>query len=97
MTHETPDTDSPIITDSNLSWKAKGLFAFLSLYPKDSPLSREILANASRDGHTALQSAIAELKAKGYLRICPCRDPLTKRITGWTYELYPYPKRRTGK
>lgn len=97
MTHQTPNTNSPIISDQTLSWKAKGLFAFLLLYPKDLPLSREILARASQDGHTALSSAIAELKSKGYLDIYPHRDPQTQRIKGWTYQLNLRPKRGARK
>ncbi len=57
------------IFDSNLSLKAKGLLTMLVLYPNKEQIKKENLLFFNLDGKKSLNTAIRELKDKGYLEI----------------------------
>lgn len=56
------------LQDNRLSWKAKGLHAYMLSMPDDWRFYDEELQNHARDGKDALKSAIKELKNFGYMK-----------------------------
>lgn len=60
--------DNTFIQDANLSWKAKGLMAYLLSLPDDWVIHFSEIEKHSTDGKAALRSAINELKEHGYLK-----------------------------
>jgi DnaD/phage-associated family protein len=54
--------------DDRLSWKAKGLLAYMLSMPNDWKFYDDELVKHARDGKDALKSAIKELKQYGYMR-----------------------------
>jgi hypothetical protein len=58
--------DRTAINDSRLSFKAKGLLAYLLDKPDDWRIDRDELAKVGPDGITAIRSAISELIRAGY-------------------------------
>jgi hypothetical protein len=56
-----------ILNDKNLSFKAKGLFAFIYSKPSGWDFSAERIAAQSGDGETSVTSGLEELESRGYL------------------------------
>lgn len=77
------------LQNPTLSWKATGLYAFLCSLPDGWRASREHLKWCKTDGRTATESAMKELRVKGYLH------PLTRRLPNGRFEkivlFYPEP------
>jgi hypothetical protein len=61
--------DKRPLENPDLSWKAKGLLAYLLAKPDDWQIRMEQLANASTDGMKAVRSALAELKEAGHAEL----------------------------
>lgn len=59
--------DKTSLRDDRLSWKAKGLHAYMLSMPDDWTFYDNELSNHARDGKDALKSAIKELSAHGYM------------------------------
>ena len=60
--------DNTCLRDPNLSWKAKGLFAYLLSLPDNWQIYQKDLVNRATDGDTSLRSGIIELEKAGYLK-----------------------------
>lgn len=60
--------DNTVLKDNRLTWKAKGLMAYLLSLPDDWEVHFSEIEKHSTDGKSALRSAINELKQYGYLR-----------------------------
>lgn len=58
-----------VLDHDDLSWKAKGLYAFLATKPAGWSPSRARLLLAAADGHRALDTGLKELKQAGLLEI----------------------------
>lgn len=56
-----------ILRDTRLSFKARGLAAYLLTMPNDWQINREHLAKQSPDGIASVRSALKELRDKGYI------------------------------
>ena len=71
------------LRDKNLSLKAKGLYAQITMYLSipDFTLYKSALNNASSDGETSFNTAFNELKKAGYLKIYKMQTP-----NGFVYE-----------
>ena len=84
-----------ILRDDRLSWKARGVAAYLLSMPDDWSISVAGLVNASvLDGRTNAENALRELAAAGYLvrrRVC---DPVSGRFT-WESVLHEKPVEST--
>jgi hypothetical protein len=61
--------DNAVLRDRNLSWKAKGLFGFLSSCSSSYRLTIRRLAEQAGDGRESTMSAVRELQRCGYLEI----------------------------
>lgn len=55
------------LRDQSMSWKAKGLHAYLMTLPDDWRVNIADLQNRSSDGRESVRSAIAELIKRGYI------------------------------
>ncbi|WP_338209345.1 DnaD domain protein [Lactiplantibacillus paraxiangfangensis] len=60
--------DNQIIRDETLSWKAKGVFAYLWSMPENWDFYETEVMTHAKDGRDALRSAIKELQVAGYMR-----------------------------
>lgn len=56
-----------IVEDSRLSWKAKGIMAYLASRPQGWKINETDLINRSTDGRDAVRAGLNELTEAGYL------------------------------
>ncbi|QGH73071.1 MAG: DnaA [Podoviridae sp. ctviO18] len=56
-----------VLNDKSLSWKAKGLFAYLFSKPDGWQFSGDRISKDSSDGRKATHSGLKELEDKGYI------------------------------
>ena len=59
--------NNTFLRDDKLSWKAKGLFAYILSLPEDWKIYLNELQTHATDGETSLRSAIKELTDNGYI------------------------------
>ncbi|KUL23210.1 hypothetical protein [Streptomyces regalis] len=71
------------LEDSRLSFRARGILAFLIAKPDDWKVRAESIANAGKEGRDAVQGALRELRNCGYYRVVTERlaDGTLTRIT----------------
>ncbi|MGI9298600.1 MAG: hypothetical protein ACR2QC_11995 [Gammaproteobacteria bacterium] len=78
--------------DDLLSWKARGLLAFILVKPDGWEIRKRQLINSSHhDGETSVQSALKELVRAGYAKLIRYRDAKSGQIPGSRYEISDYP------
>lgn len=77
------------IENPKLSWKAKGLLAYLISRPDDWVVRFRDLVNRSPDGGHTVRGAMKELKAAGHVQVIAERDG--GRVKRWIYEVYELP------
>jgi hypothetical protein len=65
--------NNTILNDSRLSWKARGLAAYLLTKPDNWNISREHLETQAPDGSASVRSALKELRNLGYITSEPGR------------------------
>ena len=82
--------DNTFLKDIELSWKAKGLFAYILSLPEDWKIYMSDLQNRATDGETALRSAIKELTEKGYIKQTRLKDE-QGRWASYAYEIIEKP------
>lgn len=56
-----------LLEDESLSWKAKGLWAYLQSRPADWSVREKDLVTRSKDGRDSVRSALQELQDSGWL------------------------------
>lgn len=77
------------IRDRQLSWKAKGLLAYLLSMPDDWQIYETELIKHTTDGRDATRSAIKELIAAGYIERSKARIRDEKGLLkGYEYRIY---------
>jgi len=74
--------DKRLVEDATLSWKDKGLMAYLLSRPDDWEIRVADLVRCSPGGENAVRSGLRELERHGYLVRRQCRDAATGRFTG---------------
>lgn len=79
------------LNDPNLSYKAKGILAYLMSKPDDWKVIVADLANHSTDGEFAVRSGLKELIDNGYANFQRERDPETMVYTEGSYNVYESP------
>ncbi|ANA80168.1 helix-turn-helix domain-containing protein [Paenibacillus glucanolyticus] len=82
--------DPYFLSDDRLSWKAKGLLAYLLSKPSNWRVYIADLVKRSKDGRDAVYSAIKELENCGYVERRQTRDE-ANRITGMETVIYERP------
>jgi len=58
-----------LLDDDSMSWKAKGILAYLLSKPESWKLRVKDIAQRSTDGETAVRTALKELQSAGYARL----------------------------
>ncbi|MGG1137184.1 DnaD domain protein [Bacillus mycoides] len=79
------------LRDERLSWKAKGILAYILTLPDDWVFYREELATHAKDGIDSLRSGMKELKEYGYLKRRPIRNEKNK-IVSWETVIHEVPQ-----
>ncbi|MGH1297213.1 DnaD domain-containing protein [Bacillus pretiosus] len=79
------------LKDKRLSWKAKGILAYILTLPDDWVFYREELSRHAKDGLDSLRAGMKELKEYGYLKRFPVRDGNNK-IIKWETIIYEVPQ-----
>lgn len=79
------------LRDERLSWKAKGILAYILTLPDDWVFYREELATHAKDGLDSLRSGMKELKEYGYLQRLPIRNN-NKKIVSWETVIHEVPQ-----
>ncbi|AUB61928.1 DNA-binding protein [Bacillus cereus] len=79
------------LRDERLSWKAKGILAYILTLPDDWIFYREELATHAKDGLDSLRSGMKELKEYGYLQRIPIRNDKNK-IVSWETVIHEVPQ-----
>lgn len=91
ITRRKYDRDFTIVSndflkDNRLSWKAKGIIAYVAMLPDDWVLNMRDLTNRATDGRDSLYSGIKELETFGYCAKTMKRNP-DGTIAGYAYEI----------
>lgn len=71
------------LNDKRLSWKAKGIMAYLLSMPDDWVFYMDELVTHASDGKDSFRSGFNELKKCGYVERKPIKDEKTKKIISW--------------
>lgn len=80
------------LNDERLSWKAKGIIAYMLSMPDDWKFYIEEIASHAKDGVDSLRSGIKELSKHGYVKRFPIRDEKTQKIIEWETVIYESPQ-----
>lgn len=75
--------DKTFLEDVRLSYKAKGLLAYLLSKPDDWKVIVGNLVNNSKDGKASVYAGLKELKECGYYEKIPVRNEQGTRIIRW--------------
>lgn len=81
--------DKGMLSDEKISWKAKGILAYLLSKPDDWVTYAKDIEKRSTDGRDSVNSGIKELIAAGYLERKQLREK--GKFTGYEYSVYESP------
>ncbi|MCI0766160.1 DnaD domain protein [Bacillus sp. TL12] len=79
------------LRDERLSWKAKGILAYILSLPDDWVFYMEEIATHAKDKISSLYSGMKELKKYGYVKRFPIKDEKGK-ILKWETVIYEVPQ-----
>lgn len=85
------------LRDSRLSFRARGLLAYLLSLPDETRVSRDTLAKVGPDGERAIRNALQELTAAGYLTRERVRQPNGRLVTETTLRERPVGAKDAGE
>ncbi len=84
------------INDSQLSYKARGILAYLISKPDDWEINvTELERSSEKDGRDSVRSGLKELEQARYLMKERVQDKETGHFKGWEYVLYETPQPKT--
>lgn len=83
--------DKSFLEDTRLSYKAKGILAYLLSKPDNWKVIVGNLVNYSTDGKASVYAGLKELKECGYYEKIPIRNEQGTRITRWESTVYELP------
>lgn len=78
------------LNDDRLSWKAKGIIAYMLSMPDDWTFYVEELIKHSKDGESSFRSGLKELKDLGYIKRFPVRNET--KIQSWETIVFEVPQ-----
>jgi hypothetical protein len=84
------------LQDTSLSWKARGLLAYLLSKPDDWKIQKSHLKEEAPDGKCSLNSGLDELKEAGYIEQEQKRND-HGQIEGYVYTIYEIPNSEIGE
>lgn len=73
-----------ILSDTRLSWKAKGLLSYLLSKPYNWKVRRADLIKQSTDGDCSVRAALKELREAGYVSL-ECSKTPTGKVSEWRW------------
>lgn len=79
------------LNDIRLSWKAKGIIAYMLSMPDDWVFYMDELMTHATDGKDSFRSGFRELKDNGYVERRAIKDENTKRIIEWETVVHEIP------
>ena len=82
------------LNDPNLSFREKGILAYLLSKPDDWKVYQKELEKASTEGRESIRAAIKDLLYFGYLKRHPQKGE-RGRFSGWDYEVYEAPQKQS--
>lgn len=80
-----------ILDNKELSFRAKGLYAYLRSKPENWEFRVQNIIKASREGRDAVQAAIKELEDIGYIQRIANRSAKTGQFNGMFWYVYEKP------
>ncbi len=83
--------DKTFLEDPRLSFKAKGILAYLLSKPDNWKVIVGNLVNYSADGKSSVYAGLKELKECGYYKKIPIRNEAGTRIIRWESSVYEVP------
>lgn len=83
--------DRTALNDERLSWKAKGIIAYMLSMPDDWKFYVSEISQHAKDGEDSLRTGIKELKTLGYIKRFPIRDKATQKILHWETHVFEKP------
>lgn len=83
--------DKYFLEDSNLSWEAKGILAYILSRPNDWKINHKDLVKKSNGGKAKVESALLELLANGYCNWYQERNE-DGSFGEWIYDVYERPE-----
>lgn len=83
--------DKTFLEDTRLSYKAKGILAYLLSKPDNWKVIIGNLVNSSADGKASVYAGLKELKECGYYQKLPIRDEKKRKIVRWESTIYENP------
>jgi len=86
--------DKRPLEDARLSFKAKGILAYLLSRPDDWVVRIADLCNHSPDGPTAVRAAMKELAAQGYAILQTIKDKDSGKIEGKEWIIFENPEEK---
>ncbi len=84
--------DKTFLEDTRLSFKAKGILAYLLSKPDNWKVIVGNLVNYAADGKASVYAGLKELKECGYYQKVPVRDEKGRRILRWESTIYEIPE-----
>jgi len=82
--------DKRALHDARLSWKAKGLVAYLLCKPNHWKVRLAELVKRAPDGSDSVRAGLNELRRYGYSKFGPMRNP-EGRLMGTEWTIYEHP------
>lgn len=76
-----------ILQNENLSWKARGLYCYLSSLPQNWVIYRKELVSRAPDGYKSMNAAFQELVEAGYITQLEIRNE-QGHFKGYNYIVY---------
>lgn len=84
--------DKTFLEDTRLSFKAKGILAYLLSKPDNWKVIVGNLVNYAADGKASVYAGLKEVKECGYYQKVPVRDEKGRRIIRWESTIYENPE-----
>lgn len=88
--------DKTALQDKTLSWKAKGVLAYLLSLPDDWQIYLSEIKNHARDGKDATRTAVDELIKAGYITRKEAEKQVG-RFAGYNYTVSDFPQRENNR